>query len=107
MIEAIRKQEELLKEEKKGGLRRAQDFNRVIADVGLVLETTLEYSLHISLAIESLAIMYLWVDVYGSRDVSAIVSCEGITLAELRIEFLEKGLELTGCPLPLNLTTGR
>ena len=106
MKEAIRKQEEILKKQVTKG-KKARDFNLVVAEVGLVLETTLEESLYMSLAIESLAIMYLWVDAYGTRDISAIISCEGTTLAELRIEFLEEGLKTTGCLLPLNLTSSR
>ena len=104
VVKAIREQGELLKEQKAQGLRRAKDFNLVVADVGLVLETTLEQSLYISLVIESLEIMQLWVDVFGSRDVSAIIRCQRTTLGELKIEFLKQGLEATSCLLPLNLT---
>ena len=107
VIEAIRKQEEILKDQATKGSKRARDFYLVVAEVGLVLETALKNSLYISLAIESLAIMYLWVDAYGTRDISAIISCQGTTLAELRIVFLEKGLESSGCLLPVNLTRSR
>ena len=104
---AIWKQGEILEEQEKQGLRRAKDFKLVVADIGLALETTLRQSLDISLAIESMDVLYMWVQLYGSRDISAIISCEGTWLAKLEIVFLNKGLETTGCLLPLNLTSSR
>ena len=88
LVEAIRKQLELLKEQKEHGRERVRDFDLVVNEVSLVLETTLELSTRISLAIEALNILNMWVDIFGSRDVSAIISCAGTTLAELRVEFL-------------------
>ena len=104
LIEAIGKQLEVLEEEKEKGIRRAEDSNLVVGNVGLVLETTLRKSCHIFLAIEALNVMRMWVLVFGSRDVSAIISSEGSTLAQLEVEFLKQGLEPTCCLLPTNLT---
>ncbi len=94
----------MLQEQKEKGSQRAEDFNLIVVNVGLVLDTILSSSLYIQLAIEALEIMHMWVDIFGSRDVSAIISCEGTTLAELRVEFLKKGFEAASC---LNLTTSR
>lgn len=105
--QAIREQVEFLEKRQRQGAGRAKDFDLVVADVGLVLETTLESSLVLPLAIRALEILHLWVDAYGSRDISAIIVCEKERLAEIRIEFLRNGLETTGCLLPLNLTSGR
>lgn len=88
LVEAIGKQLEFLKEEKEGGRQRVQDFDLVVNEVSLVLETTLRASLRISLAIEALNILNMWVGLFGSRDVSAIISCVRTTLAELRVDFL-------------------
>ena len=101
---AIKYRLEILKEEYDKGLRKVEDFNLVVGDVGLVLETTLKYSCHLSLAIEALNVMHTWVDDFGSRDVSAIISCQGMALAELSIKFFRKGLNATCCLLPMNLT---
>ena len=107
LVEAIGKQLKLLEKQEEEGRRRVQDFDLVVNEVGLVLETTLRASLRISLAIEALNILNMWVDVFGgSRDVSAIISCEGTTLAELKVEFLND-LEAMCCSLPTNLTTIR
>ena len=107
VVQAIRQQGELLKEQQSHGVERATDFDRLVGNVFLVLDTTLIDSLYISLAIESLEILHLWVDAYGSRDISAIISCEGTTVAELRLGFLNQGLETMGCLFPLNLTSSR
>ena len=104
---AIRNKLNFLEEQYDSGSRRIEDFNLVVGDVGLVLETTLKDSCRLSLAIEALKVLHTWVDVFGSRDVSTAISCHGITLAGLRIEFLKKGLEATCCLLPINLTTIR
>ena len=72
-----------------------------------MLETTLIGSLRISLAIGAVNILDVWVDVFGgSRDISAIISCEEIMLAELKVKF-SQGLEATCCSLPMNITTMR
>ena len=92
--EAIRRQLELLEEDKKEGRRLVFDFNLVVNEVDLVLETTLKFSLRLLLAIAALNMLRIWVDAFGSRDISAIISCKEITLAELKVKFLE-GLEAT------------
>ena len=102
---AIYKLGELLEDQEEQGVRRAGASKRVVADVGLALETTLRESLDISLAIESMDVLYVWMNLYGSRDISAIISLEGTILARIWIVFLNKGLETTGCLLPLNLTS--
>ena len=102
VVQAIRQQGHLLEEQQSHGIERATDFDMLVADVNLVLNTTSKDSLYISLAIESLEILHLWVDVFGSRDISAIISCERTTVAKLRIEFMSQGPDTTGCLLPLN-----
>ena len=104
---AIYKLGELLEDQEEQGVRKASDSKQVVADIGLALETTLRQSLDISLAIESMDVLYVWMDLYGSRDISAIISCEGTILAKLWIVFLKKELETTGCLLPLNPTSSR
>ena len=76
-------------------------------DVELALETTLEASLLIQLAIEALMLMQKWVDTFGSRDVWTVISCQEITLAQLAVAFLKLGLEAGSCLFPLNLTMSR
>lgn len=101
---AIARQSKILEDQRAIGIRRVEDFNLVVGNVGLVLETTLIGSCDLFLAIEALNVMNLWVDIFGSRDVSTIISCQGSTLAEIRIVFFKKGLEATCCLLPMNLT---
>ena len=105
VVQAIRQQGHLLEEQQSHGIERATDFNMLVTDVILVLDTTLKDSLYISLAIESLEILHLWVEVYGSRDISAIISCEGTTVAKLKIRFINQGPDTTACLLPLNQTS--
>lgn len=104
LVVVIKNQLKILEEQYESGSRRVKDFDLFVGDVGLVLETTLEESCHISLAIEATKVLHKWVDIFGSRDVSTVISCYGITLADLRIEFLKKGLGATCCLLPMNLT---
>ena len=101
---AIVRQLAILEDEKEIGVRIVEDFDLFDRNVGIVLETTLKFSCHLFLAIEALNVMRKWVIAFGSRDVSAIISCQGLTLAELRVEFSNNGLEATCCLLPTNLT---
>ena len=101
---AIVRQLVILEDEKEIGIRIVEDFRSFASNVGIVLETTLKFSCHLFLAIEALNVMRKWVDAFGSRDVSAIISCQGSTLAELWVEFSKNGLEATCCLLPTNLT---
>ena len=77
----------ILEDEKAIGIRRVEDFDSFVGNVGIVLETTLRASCRLVLAIDALNVMRKWVDAFGSRDVSALISCQGSTLAELRIKF--------------------
>ena len=107
VLQAIRQQGHLLEEQQSHGIERATDFDMLVTDVILALDTRLKNSLYISLAIESLEILHLWVKVYGSRDISTIISCEGGAVALLEIKFMNQGPDTTGCLLPLNQTSSR